>query len=362
MSLKEGETNKELFQRFCRDMYTRADLKTIFKWFESNQYDLVRRISMKHWWKTFELPDFKEEDPTYDPELMLDKIHHQLNLEKAAATKRKTPYKDLKKIYNVFSRAAAILIIPLLLVTLYMYINPEMVNKDQSVSYSEVFAPKNSRLKIQLPDGTQAWLNHGSSLRYPQFFTEKTRTVRLSGEAYFDVSRDPSHPFYVKTHGVDIEVKGTSFNVSACRYDKKIVTTVEEGRVMVHGSGLDGCERRVVELTASQQSSFFKYSAKNQVKYVNPEKYTGWKDGKLMLIDDPMANVEKKLERWYNVEIEIQDSKVYDYKYTATFRDESIEQVMKYLSLAAPISYEIRMGEKRPDNSFTRKKVIIKKK
>ncbi|MFW5916113.1 MAG: FecR domain-containing protein [Bacteroidota bacterium] len=107
------------------------------------------------------------------------------------------------------------------------------------------------------------------------------------------------------------------------------------------------------------QSAYHKDARLAPIKQVNTKKYTSWKDGRLILDDDPMTIVKKKLERWYNVEIQVVNDKVYEYNYTATFTHESIEQAMKYLSMATPISYEIKMGKKQADDSFSRKKVLI---
>ena len=349
--MKEEDKDIELFQRYSKDQYTREDLKTIFKWFENKGYDIVRRISMKRCWETLELPEDSENDPYYDPRLMLDRIHHRINVEQSADQKQKAPVFSRKNLYRAFSRAAAILIIPLLIFSVYVYMNHGMPWEKEEIAYSEVFAPQNSRLKIQLPDGTEAWLNHGSTLKYPQQFAQENRQVQLTGEGYFSVTEDQKRPFLVKTTDLRIKVEGTSFNVSAYQNDDKIITTVEEGKVLLQRTNNKNQRKNVAELTANMQS--------DSVKKVNTKKYTSWKEGKLMLVDDPMLTVKKKLERWYNVDIEIQDQAVYKYTYTATLTDEPIEQAMKYLSMAAPISYEIRPGKKQEDNSFSKRKVLI---
>jgi ferric-dicitrate binding protein FerR (iron transport regulator) len=362
MSIKDENRGVEIFSRYCKNQFTRDDLKTIFNWFENNGYDIVRRISMKRWWKSLEYTRDKLKPPDYAPRQILDKIHHRINLEIYHKEKHKRNIPFGNKLIQAFSRAAAVLIVPLVALSVFLYMNKGMVWQNNNTSHSEVYAPQNSRLKIQLPDGTIAWLNNGSSLKYPQQFSNKSRQVKLNGEAFFHVKENQRIPFRVYTSDLNIMVTGTAFNISAYQDDKNIITTVEKGSVILEGVNEIKRNNYITELTANQQSTFHKASKVTSLKHVNPQKYTSWRKGKLILIDDPMLTVKKKLERWYNVEIEIIDPKVYDYKYTATFTHESVEQAMKYLSMAAPISYEIKLGEKQPDNSFSRKKVFIGKK
>ena len=206
------------------------------------------------------------------------------------------------------------------------------------------------------------WLNHGSILKYPLQFSKSRRNVQLTGEAFFKVTKDHSRPFQVKTSDLDITVLGTSFNVSAYQDDNTILTTVEEGKVILHSFDSNNKKKHVTELTANMQSVFNINSKQDRVKQVNPEEYTAWKEGMLILNDDSMEVVKKKLERWYNVDIIIRDQELFDYKYSATFINEPIEQVVKLLSLATPISYEIKWGEKQSNNMFGKTKIIFRNK
>jgi transmembrane sensor len=362
MPSKHKDQSPEIFERYCRDQYTREDVKTIFRWFTSPGYDMIRRIFMKNWWKSLDSPENHKPALDYDPDQMLDRIHHQINIEQSGMEKDKAYAFNGKKLFQQFSRIAAVLILPLMVFTIYVMIHNGIEAQKQDIAYAEVYAPPNSRLKIQLPDGTRAWLNHGSNLKYPQQFKKNIRQVHLTGEAYFQVSEDKARPFQVSAEDINVKVTGTAFNVSAYQDDEQIITTVEEGKVDVQRIFQNDRMKHITELTATLQSVYFKNSKNSRVRQVNPKKYTGWKDGKLILIDDSMDMVEKKLERWYNVVIEIQDPALYNYTYTATFTHESIEQVLKYMSMATPIAYEIKLGAKQSDNSFTPKKILIDKK
>lgn len=357
---KEEIKGIEIVRRYISNKYTTEDLKTIFEWFESKGFNLIRRISFRTNWNEFNTEAYKTDNDEYNEELMLDKLHHLINIEESAQNKRRKKGISEITFYQVFSRIAAILILPLVILSIFLAINDGNSLNNKQLSFAEIYAPENSRVKISLPDGTAVWLNHGSVIRYPQKFSRKNRAVELDGEAFFDVIPDPSRPFEVNTSKLNITVLGTSFNLSAYPDDPFIATTVEEGKVILNR--IDEYDRKIktAELKQGMQSYFMKKTEHSVINRVHPEKFTGWKDGKLILVDDPMAVVIKKLERWYNVEVEVVNSRVYDYKYTATFIHEPIEQVLKMISIATPISYQIMPAEKQKDSSFTKMKIRIK--
>ena len=350
----------EIFRRYITNNYTKEDLKTIFEWFESKGFNLYRRIGVRNNWDNFNAENYKKDNDDYNEEQLLDNIHHLINIEESALNKQRKKRGTKIVIYQAFSKIAAILILPLIILSVFLVINNGALLKNFELPYAEVYAPESSRIKISLPDGTSVWLNHGSVLKYPQRFSRKNREVELTGEAFFDVEPNPSKPFEITTSKLNISVLGTSLNVSAYPDDPFIATTVEEGKVVVNI--IDEYDRKIrtAILNPRMQSYFMKKTEHNVINRVNPEKFTGWKDGKLMLIDDPMAVVVKKLERWYNVEIEVLNKRIYDYKYTATFIHEPIEKVLKMMSIATPISYRIEPGIKQDDNTYSKMKILIK--
>jgi ferric-dicitrate binding protein FerR (iron transport regulator) len=102
-----------------------------------------------------------------------------------------------------------------------------------------------------------------------------------------------------------------------------------------------------------------KKTGHNAINKVNPEKFTAWKDGRLMLIDDPMAVVVKKLERWYNVEVEIINKELESYVFRGTFQDDSLEDVCKYLTMTSPIGYHIEERKMLDDGTLLKTKVLF---
>jgi len=155
-----------------------------------------------------------------------------------------------------------------------------------STAYGETF-------QVHLPDGSKVWLNAGSSLKYPTSFAGiPKRKVELNGEAYFEISKDKSHPFVVTSVGQEVEVLGTHFNINAYENESSVKTTLIEGSVEVNGR---------FRLKPDQQSIVSSDGIK--VIPVIAESFIDWKEGVFNFEDEDLYSVMRKLSRWYNVEV-----------------------------------------------------------
>ena len=194
----------------------------------------------------------------------------------------------------------------------------------------EVSTPNGARTSFELPDGSKVWLNSGSSLSFPMSFRNK-RPVTLVGEAFFDVKKN-SNPFIVSTQYGKVCVKGTSFDVKAYN-DESFETTLLTGSVEITGKNKDK-----VDLIPGFQAK--STNGKLSVSKVETEVYTSWKDGKLIFQNEPLLTVAKRLERWYNVNIELDhDPNLYKIKYNGTIEMESVTEVLSLLKITASIDY-----------------------
>jgi ferric-dicitrate binding protein FerR (iron transport regulator) len=166
------------------------------------------------------------------------------------------------------------------------------------VSYNILRTPKGGQYQLVLPDGTQVWLNAASSLRFPTQFTATTRSVELTGEAYFEVAGNAAQPFHVKVTGMDITVLGTSFNIMAYTDEHTIKTTLLEGAVKV----AKGKEERL--LKPGQQSQL---EPGNSIKVINDadiELAVAWKNGFTSFRSADIRTIMRQVMRWYNIEVE----------------------------------------------------------
>ncbi|MBE7172434.1 MAG: FecR domain-containing protein [Williamsia sp.] len=166
-----------------------------------------------------------------------------------------------------------------------------------NAGYNTLTIPKGKQFQVLLPDGTRVWLNAASSMRYPTVFTGGERRVEITGEAYFEVAKDPSLPFRVKVQDkpAEIEVLGTHFNINAYSNEAGINTTLLEGSVKVSA----GVNQVVIK--PGQQARVT--SGIKVVKKANLQKVMAWKEGVFNFQDESLQDVMRQLERWYDIEV-----------------------------------------------------------
>jgi ferric-dicitrate binding protein FerR (iron transport regulator) len=305
---------------------------------------------------------FKEEDSIVSDEKLenlLDKIHHKLNIDEPRVIRLKS-----KWLIGWMTKAAAILLIPVLAFLFYtLSENDKMINQlaDVSVDSLEVIAPFGSRTVFELSDGSVVHLNYGSRIKYPQNFSGETRSVALIGEGYFEVAHNPDKPFVVSTGIIDVKAVGTVFNVNAYLENNDITTTLVEGKVLLQKQ-LPG--ENSIQLGAMKPGQHVIYNSntgKVNVSVGDVDKYIAWKDGKLVFDNDPIEEVAQRLSRMFNVDIQI-ENEVKEYKYTVTFVDEPLFQILELLTVATPIKYKALPRVKNPDGTFSKQKIRIEKK
>ena len=285
----------------------------------------------------------------------MDKIHHQININQNPSQLVIQKASTKKRILTLIIRAAAILLLPVLGLLLYTNLS-DRDRYANNLNDLEVEAPAGARMHIELGDGTKVWLNHGSKLKYPYRFEGENRKVFLTGEAFFEVAHNAKIPFIVGTDRLDVKATGTVFNVSAYPNDDFVETTLVEGKVILYEN------RSNIEIKALSPGEWLKFNTQKKVYTLetgSSQKYTAWKDGLLVFKNDPVEDIAKKLKRWYNVEVEIDNEKVKDFTFTATFKDETLLQVLELMTLATPVSYKLTSSKELPDGSFSKQKVLI---
>lgn len=156
-----------------------------------------------------------------------------------------------------------------------------------------------------LADGTRVWVNSFSDLEFPSQFVGKERRVRLTGEAYFEVSRDTAKPFIVEVGGKEIKVLGTSFNIND--YDGKFVTTLVTGRVGVY----EDEQEYILEPSMQIQIANGDVALSN----VDTREFIAWKEGWFVFKKRRLQDVLDILSRWYDVAVFYQNSRVAEFAF-----------------------------------------------
>lgn len=210
----------------------------------------------------------------------------------------------------------------------------------QDLAYNTLSIPYGKTFKLSLSDGSQVVLNAGSELKFPvNFQNAESRTVFLNGEAYFEVAKDRQHPFIVNTQDMDVEVLGTSFNVTSYTDDQKTYTVLVEGKVAAHDKLATGDTK----ILNPNEIAFFE-DGQLQVEAVKVNKYVAWVDGELIFVDDSFKVITNKLERKFNVKIENNYDELADINITATFTNETIEEVLSTFQTYKNFDYSIENG------------------
>mgnify|MGYP000015134205 CR=1 FL=1 len=238
-----------------------------------------------------------------------------------------------------WGRAVAIWLIPLLSIVFSYYMYKE-ASGFKEVAFVEHYVPEGKREQLLLPDGSNVWLNSGTLLIYPAEFTHKTREVYLAGEGYFDIEKNPEHPFIVKTRLLRVEVIGTKFNLSAYPKASRIITTLEQGEVKVLLADNEGMP---YYLKPDEQLIYLPETGNVKREVVSAESSSDWKEGGLLFNNTPFNDLLEMLERVYNVNVHLQTSAYYSNRLTIHFnKNESLENVMMLIKEMIPgLEYQI---------------------
>lgn len=224
------------------------------------------------------------------------------------------------------------------------YFREKPGRRNREMRYNELRTPRGGGYQLKLADGTQVWVNAGSSLKYPVSFNDAAREVFLEGEAFFDVTQSGS-PFIVHSGNMDVQVMGTSFNITAYPDEDAYKTTLVEGKVRVEVSSDDGVSIDSHELTPNDQAVLELANSAITVEEVNTSYFTSWMDGKIEFDNENLDMVMKRLARWYDFEYRFENSDAMEYHFTARLdRDASISSILEMLELTTEVKFEFRKG------------------
>lgn len=233
-------------------------------------------------------------------------------------------------------RVAAILALPVML-GIGWYLGSTEISSETQMC--EVTAPKGQISKCVLADGTEVWLNAGSTLKYDAALKGNLREVNLDGEAYFKVSKNKHKPFVVITEHAQIKVLGTIFNLKAYSGENKVETTLEEGSVVF---SLNESATKPVELKPGEQVVYNISEKKITVGKVETYLHTAWKDGKFVFKDADLQAIIQELEKLYDVRIHLENDSLLKLRFRGMFEyDQNIFSALETLERTTNIKYRM---------------------
>lgn len=357
--------DKELLKKYLNNSCNQEELKIVLEWFKESGRSQECKELLSNFWEDFKCSD---EDKGSNLDRILDTIHHKINISATKELLEKADddifkYKKKENLIIRLSKIAAFLVIPLLGYGLYIstkYFGTKQSQISANQSYNEIFSSEDAITKVTLPDGSMVWLNHSSTLKYPPVFTGKTRSVELFGEGYFEVKSNPKVPFIVKTEEIETKALGTKFNIMAYPEEERIEVSLINGHVEIMHLEPNGSIITLKSMKPTDLSVYWKERNELVTRTIKDDRYFSWKDGKLIFEKEPIGEVAKKLSRWFNVDIQINDPELYELTYTGTFIHETLPQVMELLSLVSPIRYSISDRQVIDSGMFTKRKVILR--
>lgn len=312
----------EIIERFFEKTYSADTNREVQQWLIKEEYEDQKEKALRKAWERAGNCKIDDNDRKF---LILDKVRNELEL-------GNSNYR-LRKIQLNFLKIASVIVLVLSLTGgFYLY------RTDKSVEY----VAKNGEIKnIELPDGSNVLLNSGSELIYNKREWNKKRTVKLTGEAFFIVSRDSLRPFIVETNTIETEVLGTEFNIEDYPENFKAIATLNSGKIKVRISDKDNnSEFHTLE---PNQQFVYNRSSDIEIRSVKADEIRSWKDGKLIFNNASLKEIVNKLERHFNLKISIHDiSKYHDYYDMKFVNGENIEQIMTIMrKTIGDFSYEI---------------------
>lgn len=252
--------------------------------------------------------------------------------ENEISTKHKTRFFEL----NFIRVAAAVAVLVVFTGIGYLVGNVSSLGQLADV---KVEAPFGSKTKMYLPDGTLVWLNAGSILSYSKEFGVDNREIELVGEGYFEVTKNKSLPFDVKTNEMTVRVLGTKFNFRNYSDEDEASVTLIEGKVQLNDNSKND---KSYVLTPNQQAVFDKNNKNIAINTVRATYSSDWTKGLISFDEEKLGNIARELERLYNVKILIEDDSLLNYRFYGNFTrtEQSIDDVLNVLASTDKLKYE----------------------
>lgn len=316
---------EELLPRYCDGNVSAEEKEKVEIWIRQSEehYKIAQQIQLIYL--------------ASDTIAIMDQVNTDNALDKVDGRIRRS---QLKTLFMWGQRVAAILFIPLLAAYLLEVIIPEK----RDIRMLEVRTNPGMTTSLTLPDGTKVNLNSESSLVYPETFDGDFRSVRLEGEAFFEVVKNPEKRFVVTTpHNARVEVLGTSFNMEAFKWDSIVSTTLISGKVaFISRSGqvnMKPGEKLVYNIQADRASIY----------QTNGEAEISWKNGMIIFRKTPFEEALRMLTKRFNVDFVVSNNKYVKDFYTGSFTNHRLEQILDIFNASSGIKWRYIPSENQLD-------------
>lgn len=325
MSEKNIDIVEELLPRYCEGNVSAEEREKVEKWIRQSEehYKIARQIQLIYL--------------ASDTISVMDRVNTDNALSKVD---NRIFRSQLKALFIWGQRVAAILFIPLLVA----YLLQVLILEKQDIRMLEVRTNPGMTTSLTLPDGTKVNLNSESSLVYPESFEGEFRSVRLEGEAFFEVVKNPEKRFVVTTpYNASVEVLGTSFNMEAFKWDSIVSTTLISGKVaFISKSGQ-------VDIKPGEKLVYNIQTNRSDIYQTSGEAEISWKDGMIIFKKTPFEEALRMLTKRFNVDFVVSNNKYVKDFFTGSFTNHRLEQILDIFNASSGIKWRYIPSENQLD-------------
>lgn len=335
----------EEIRNYISGDYSAADEQFVKEWIKEDPSRRKELQELKKVWNlTADLGLTNNDEVESAWSVVYEKMKHQ---QQSHTTKHLHSNRDQQKQegWKVFLKVAAVLLITAGLFAIYTYENTEtqQMTEQEQVHESVIRAEYGEQVRFRMRDGSMVTLNSGSTIRHDNQFGKDNRQLILDGEAYFEVNNTKQeHPFLVKTKDAYIQDIGTAFNINAYEESEATEVVVSDGEVEVAAQPIAGlAAQKPVRVSKGRMVSVQDSTDELVVQEANLDQALGWLNKKLIFDNERFENIVKRLERYYNINIQIKDDSLKEKVVKASFDNERIEKVMSVLAISLGAEYNI---------------------
>lgn len=315
------KSDKKSIENVISGVSTKEEAREVAYWFSSSvegQQCLSDMLDKDAFLMEEELNDPRNTISSYRSDVLLTKINRQISR---------------KKTIRLALGVAAILL-PLVLMTGFMLRLGSRYDLFDNGHYAEIYVPKGEKMQLLFQDGSRAYLNSDTRVRYPEKFALLNREIFLEGEAYFQVAANKKRPFVINTGETSVKVLGTSFNVNAYKDNREIRVVLDEGEIIF------AVRNNEYKLNPGQK---FIYDTENkQLNLVNVRdsgEESLWKSNYIRLDDTPLEETLKVLDRKFDIPFKVLDKQALAYSFNLLTEDKSLNYILNELEKIAPIKF-----------------------
>jgi ferric-dicitrate binding protein FerR (iron transport regulator) len=318
----KNSTPWHIITKFFQKTITQEELSKLNNWLKE---DTENEVLLSEAYNIYSVTHYPPQPFSPDIEMAWKKID-----------KRLSPARTAKKnLFGKIKYAAAVAAVFAVALS-YIWLNNESKKSQTAQLHTEIVTPMGQKTMVILPDSSIVWLNSGSSLKYNGDFNLKERKVVLKGEGYFEVKKNTSKRFRVKTGMLNVDVYGTAFNIKNHGDDNFQEITVAHGRV-----GISDINGEIKQLTRGDQALVNKDLNTITFRKSVPDVVSAWRNNELIFDNTPLEEVIKYMERWYGVNITIDVAMKGKHNYTFKIKTESLREMLEMMKVMTPLEYEI---------------------